>query len=76
MGLSSKMSILWKFEFKTLYAQFWNGPVGRRKVFLSESNEVTKSDICIQEKRQRWYYECSLAAAAHISNRPERETLH
>ena len=40
---------------------------------MSKSDEVTKSDVCIQEIRQG--YECLLAAAAHISNRSERETL-
>ena len=34
-----------KFEFKTLYAQFINDSVGRKKVFLSESDEVAKSDV-------------------------------
>ena len=36
-----------KFEFKILYVQFRNDPVCRRKVFWSESDEVTKSDVCI-----------------------------
>ena len=42
-----------KFEFETLYVQLRNDPVGWRKVLLNKSNEVTKSDVCIQEIRQR-----------------------
>ena len=57
-----------------LYAQFGNDSVGSRKFFLSESDEVTKSNVCIREIRQRSGFECSLAAAAHISNRSVRET--
>ena len=45
-----------KFEFETLYVQFINDPVDWRKVFLSESDEVMKSDVCIQEIRQRFHY--------------------
>ena len=63
-----------KLKFKTFYAQFRNNPVGRRNIFLSESDEVTKSDVCFQEIRQRWSYNSSLATAAHISNKSERET--
>ena len=33
--------IIVKFEFETLYEQFRNDPVGRRKVSFSESDEVT-----------------------------------
>ena len=42
-----------KFEFENFYVQFRNNPVGRRKVFSSESDEVEKSDVCIQEIQQR-----------------------
>ena len=48
--------------------------LGGEKCFLSESDEVTKSDVC-QEILQRWDYECSLSAAAYINNRFEEETL-
>ena len=51
-GIELKNEYIVKFEFKILYGQFRNDPVGRRKVFLSESDEVMKSDVCIQEIRQ------------------------
>ena len=65
-----------KFEFKTLYVQFRNA-VGRRKVFLNESDEITKSDVCIQAIQQRYtnVINARSVLAAHINNRSERETL-
>ena len=72
-GIELKNEYIIKFEFKTLYAQFKNDPTGRRKVFLSEGDEVTKSDVCIQEIWQRWGYKCSLATAVHVSDRSEKK---
>ena len=70
-GIELKNEYIVKFEFKTLYAYFRNDPVGRRKVFLSKINEVTESDVCIQEIQQCWGYKYSLATAAYISNKSQ-----
>ena len=48
-----KIEYIVKFKFETLYVQFINDSVVRRKDFFSESDEVTKSDVCIQEIQQR-----------------------
>ena len=48
-----KNAYIVKFEFETLYVEFRNNPVGWRNVLLSENDEVTKLDVCIQEIRQR-----------------------
>ena len=84
MSLHAMEYILFEFK-KVLYSnyvtywgfsvQFRNDPAGRGKVFLSESNEITKSDVCIQEIRQRWCYECSLAAGARINKVWERNAV-
>ena len=54
-GIILKNGYIVKFGFVTLYVQFRNDSVSWRKVLLSESVEVTKSDVCIQEIRQRWW---------------------
>ena len=50
-GIVVKNEYMVKFELKTSYAQFRNDRDGRWKVFVSESDKVTKSDVCIQEIR-------------------------
>ena len=40
-GIEVEIEYIVKFEFETSYVQFRNDPVGRRKVFFSESDEVT-----------------------------------
>ena len=52
-GIEVKNEYIAKCEFETLYVQLINDSVDRRKVVLSESDEVTKSDVCIQEIRRR-----------------------
>ena len=47
-GIELKDEYIVQFELKILYAQFGNDPVDKRKVFLSESDEVTKSDVSIK----------------------------
>ena len=47
-GMKLKNADIVKLEFKTLYVQFRNNPVGWRKVPVSESDEVPKSDVCIK----------------------------